>query len=438
MPKALGCVFACPRLLLFIRPFKGYVLERLKDAFAILRREGDLEKALKEVERALLLADVDVDLVFELVEKVKKRAKEEKAPPGVPKSSLITKILYEEIVSLFGERREFPLIPQRIMLIGLFGSGKTTTAGKLARIFQKNGLKSVLICLDTHRPAASEQLRQIAEKIGVEFFFLPGKSAEEIADASLNLKTPVKIYDTAGRSTLDDELMEELMRIKKIVVPEKTLLVIPADAGQGAGREAKKFAETVGIDGVIITKMDGSGKGGGALAACAAARVPVYFIGTGEKLEDLEPFDPEKFVSRLLGIPDLEGLLRQFEGMEIEEISPENFDINAFHRQLMQAFSAGPIDKLLASLGISVDAKMLGMAKEKLKKYDAIYKSMTKQERAHPEIINASRIKRIARGSGTTEADVRAFLRDYERAKKMLKRLKKDRRLMRRLLGGAL
>ncbi len=405
----------------------------MKKAFSILRREGDLEKALKEVEKALLLADVDVDLVFELVERVRKRAREEKSPPGVPRSTVVTRILYEEIVALFGERREIPPVPQKIMLIGLFGSGKTTTAGKLAKYFQRQGLRTVLVCLDTHRPAAAEQLRQIAEAAGADFFFEEGKSPEEIAEDSLNLKEPIKIYDTAGRSTLDEELMEELLRLKRIVIPEKTLLVIPADAGQGAGREAKRFAETVGIDGVIITRMDGSGKGGGALAACAAARVPVYFIGTGEKLDDLEAFDPKKFVGRLLGVPDIEGLLKRVE--KPPEL-PKVFDINAFHEQLMQMASMGPLDKILSSLGIQIDVKALGIAQEKLKKYDAIYKSMTKQERRHPEIINASRIRRIARGSGTTEADVRAFLKDYERAKKLYKRLRKDKRLLQRLLGG--
>ncbi len=409
------------------------MLERIRNAFERLRLGGDVDDALREIQRALILSDVNVKTVKELTERIKERIREEKKKyPGVPARDLAYKIIFEEIVNIMGGKgRPFPVVPQKILLVGLFGSGKTTTAAKLAKWFKKRGLKPLLVALDVHRPAAYHQLKQLAEKVGVDFYGEEGaRDPVGIAERALEVQADVYIFDSAGRSALDDELMEELRRIKEVVIPDKTLLVIPADIGQVAAREAREFNERVGIDGVVITKMDGSGKAGGALTACHEAGVPVYFIGTGESPDDLEEFDAERFVGRLLGVPDLKALMERFQGKEedLEELLKGEFDINAFYKQLKAFNEMGPLDKVLQMLGIStVPEDVIEDARKKFKKYDAIYKSMTKQERAHPEILNESRIRRIARGSGTTVEDVRAFLRDYRRAKKMFEKLRKSR-----------
>ncbi len=414
------------------------MLERIRQAFERLRVGGDLESALKEIQRALILSDVDVLLVKELTERVRRRVSEErKKYPGVSPRDIAYRVMFEEVVELLGGRtKPFPVVPQRIVLVGLYGSGKTTTAAKLAHWFKKRGLKPVLICLDVYRPAAYDQLKQLAERVGAEFYGEREGDPVEIAERGMEVGGDVYIFDTAGRSSLDEELMEELKRVKEAVIPEKTLLVIPADLGQVAGREAREFAEKVGIDGVIITKMDGSGKGGGALAACKVAGVPVYFVGTGEGIEDLEEFDAERFVSRLLGVPDFKALMERFRGTEeeLEELLKRKYDINSFYLQLKHLNEMGPLEKVFQMLGLSaVPDNVLEEARKKFKKYDAIYKSMTKQERANPEIINESRMRRIARGSGTTIEDVRAFMRDFWRAKKMFEKLKKGKNLQKLL-----
>ena len=416
------------------------MLERIRSAFEKLRVGGDIDSALKEIQRALILSDVDVRLVKELTEKVKSRIKEEKKRfPGVSTRDVAYKVMFDEIVDLLGGKsRPFPVVPQKIVLVGLYGSGKTTTAAKLANWFKKRGLKPLLVCLDTYRPAAYDQLKQLSERVGADFFGERDGNPIEIARKALEEEADVYIFDTAGRSSVDEELMEELRKIKEVVIPEKTLLVIPADMGQVAGREAREFVEKIGIDGVVITKMDGSGKGGGALAACKEAGVPVYFIGTGEGIDDLEEFDAERFVARLLGVPDFKALMERFKGTEdLEDILKGKYDINAFYKQLKAFNEMGPLDKVLKMLGISsLPDDVIEVAQKKFKKYDAIYKSMTKQERANPEIINESRMRRIAKGSGTTLEDVRSFMRDYWRAKKMFEKLKKTRnveRLLKRL-----
>ncbi len=416
------------------------MLDRIRNAFQILSRDADVERAIKEVQRALIAADVDVTLVAQLAKKLR----EVKVPKGVPKSRYLTKILYDELVGILGGKaRPFPVIPQRIMLLGLYGSGKTTTAAKLGHWLQKRGLKVLLVAADTHRPGAYDQLKQLAEKANLAFFGIPGeKDPTKVVEAALKRDADVYIIDTAGRTTLDSELVDEVKRIRDVLIPDKTLLVIPADMGQAAGREAKRFKEEVGVDGVIVTKMDGSGKGGGALSACAVAGVPVYFIGTGEHVRDFEQFDANKFISRILGVPDIEKLVEMAKETEIspEDILEGEFDLEKFHKQIEATMNMGPIDKVLQMLGIStVPKEMKKMTEEKFKKYDAIYKSMTKYERRHPEVLHdPSRIMRIARGSGTTEEDVRELLRDFKKAQKLMKKLKKagTRKRMEKMLAS--
>ncbi|MDN5358763.1 MAG: signal recognition particle subunit [Candidatus Diapherotrites archaeon] len=416
------------------------MLERIRNAFQILSRDADVERALKEVQRALIASDVDVRLVADLVKEIKGA----EIPKGVPKSRYVMKLLYDRLVDILGgHKRPFPVVPQRILLLGLYGSGKTTTAAKLGHWLQKRGLDVILVAADTHRPAAYDQLKQLAERANLKFFGIPGeKDPVRVVEEALKQKADVYIVDTAGRTTLDEDLVDEVKRIRDVLIPEKTLLVIPADMGQSAGREAERFAREVGIDGVIVTKMDGSGKGGGALSACAAAGVPVYFIGTGEHIKDFEEFDAAKFVSRLLGVPDIEKLAELAEETEInvEDILEGEYDINKFYAQIKATREMGPIDKVLEMLGIrSVPKELKKMTEEKFKKYDAIYKSMTKYERAHPEVLqDPSRIKRIARGSGTSEEDVHEFLRDYKRSEKLVKKLRKkgSRKQLERMLAS--
>ncbi|HIQ10163.1 MAG TPA: signal recognition particle protein [Euryarchaeota archaeon] len=409
------------------------MLEKLRNAFQILTRDADVERALKEVQRALISADVDVATVAELVKEIRSA----EVPKGVPKSRYVMKLLYDRLVNILGgSGRPFPVVPQRILLIGLYGSGKTTTAAKLGHWLQKRGLDVLLVAADTHRPGAHEQLEQLAEKAGLKFFGIKGeKDPVKIVEEALKKKADVYIVDTAGRTSLDGELVKEVQEIKRTLLPEKTLLVVPADMGQAAGREAERFAREVGIDGVIVTKMDGSGKGGGALSACAKASVPVYFIGTGEHIRDFELFDANRFISRLLGVPDVEKLAEMAEEAEIdiEDILEGEYDINKFYAQIAATRKMGPIEKVLSTLGIqSVPKELAKLTEEKFKKYDAIYKSMTKYERAHPEVLQEpSRIRRIAKGSGTSEEDVRAFIRDFKRSEKLMKKFRKKSSLKR-------
>lgn len=409
------------------------MLEKLRNAFQALTRDADVEKALKEVQRALISADVDVTTVAELSREIRNV----KIPKGVPKSRYVTKLLYDRLVEILGgSGRPFPVVPQRIMLIGLYGSGKTTTAAKLGHWLQKRGLDVLLVAADTHRPGAYEQLKQLAEKAGLKFFGMKEEpNPVNIVGEALKKKADVYLVDTAGRTSIDEELVEEVRRVREILVPEKTMLVIPADMGQSAGREAERFAKEVGIDGVIVTKMDGSGKGGGALSACAKAKVPVYFIGVGEHIRDFEGFDANKFISRLIGVPDIEKLAEMVEESEInvEDILEGEYNLDKFYAQITATKKMGPIEKVLSTLGIqSVPKDLAKLTEEKFKKFDAIYKSMTKYERANPEVLqDPSRIRRIAMGSGTSEEDVRALIRDFRRSEKMMKKFRKKSHLKR-------
>lgn len=416
------------------------MLERLKNAFKRLTRDADFEGAIKELQRALIAADVDLEIVMELTKKLREEYRSAKIPPGISKKDYITKYMYNELLRILGPKREFPIVPQRIMLVGLFGSGKTTTAAKLGRWLAKRGLSVLLVAADTHRPAAYDQLKQLAEKAGLKFYGKREEDPVKIVEEALNEKAEVYIVDTAGRSALDEELTRELKRIKEVLIPEKTLLVVPADMGSVAGKEAEAFQKNVGIDGVIITRMDSSGKGGGALTACVKAGVPVYFIGTGEHIEDFEPFDAQRFLGRILGVPDIEALLERMREADVETLAQDllegPFDINAFYKQLKATTQMGPLDKVFSMLGLSPPREVIEEAQKKFKKYDAIYKSMTKYERAHPEVLkDPSRIRRIAKGSGTSEADVRAFLKDYWRAEKLFKKMKRKRGYIEKMLA---
>jgi signal recognition particle subunit SRP54 len=390
-----------------------------------------VEEILTELERILLESDVSTDLVEELKNRIRKKCLEEKIPPGLTLREHVLKTIYEELVNLLGGKPSELLGKKRIMLVGLFGSGKTTSAGKLARYFQKQGLKPALVCLDYHRPAAPEQLKQLADKIRVPCYIDENKDPFSAAQKALEKfkKYDTIIFDTAGRNALDKELADELKRLGEIIKPDEVLLTIPADLGKVAKVQSEEFNKLVGITGIFITKMDGTAKGGGALSACAVTGAKVKFIGTGEKLEQIEVYNPERFVSRLLGLGDLQTLLEKAKEAEIkpekvEKIVEGKFTLQDFYEQIEAISKMGSLSslaKLIPGLGMSVPEDLLKMQESKLKKFKAIIQSMTPKEREDPSIIDSSRIRRIAKGAGVAESDVRELLKQYEQLKKILK-----------------
>jgi signal recognition particle subunit SRP54 len=405
-----------------------------------------IDEIIRDIQRALLKADVNVKLVLELTSTLVKRVNEEKPPAGMPQQDFVIKIIYEELLKILGENSTLKLKPQTIMLVGLYGQGKTTSAGKLSRFFHKKGLSVGVIAADIHRPAAYDQLEQIAKSLNIQFYGeRNGKNPVKIVKAGLEAlrDLKVKIIDTSGRDSLDNELIEEIRDLKKSINPDEVLLVMDATIGQQAGPQASAINEAVGITGVIITKMDGTGKGGGALSAVAAIHSPVYFIGTGEHLEDLEIFDAKKFLSRLLGLGDLETLLETFKETNITEEEAEEsmsklmsgkfnlkdmYDLWEKFAQpgiIKRMFSALPLSKMPGSKQLeSVD---LDSAQSKLENYRVILDSMTYYELEHPDEINAKRIARVARGSGKSESDIRMLLREFKSMKNNLKALKGNR-----------
>ncbi|MGC9205352.1 MAG: signal recognition particle receptor subunit alpha, partial [Candidatus Micrarchaeia archaeon] len=399
-----------------------------------------LKEFNKELQKALLSADVSVNLVFELTKRIEDAALHEEIPPGITQKDFIINKVYEELVNLMGSKYEPKIEPKRILLLGIYGSGKTTSAAKLAKFYQDRGLSSGLICCDVSRPAAYEQLETLAKQANVSFFGMKGeKDVEKIIKNGLEeLKSKkVIICDSSGRSALDKELINELKRVSNSFKPDEKLLVINADTGQVASKQAKEFDEAVKITGVIITKLDGSGKGGGALSAVAAAKAKVTFIGTGEKLNALEFYDPNKFVGRLLGIPDIEGIISNVqEAMKEADIKPEEVNIEelnfeTFYTQLKAMSKMGPLKNMLGMLGV-VDAPKDAIEKseEKLRKYKSVIGSMTKEERQNEKLMHeSSRIRRVAKGSGTTEKDVRELLSDFAKMKKLLHTFQNDRNL---------
>ncbi len=418
------------------------IAERIRSA--IVLKDSLLEEILRDLRRTLLEADVAPDLVDQLLERLRKRVRG-KPPAGVSKQEQVIKALYDELVSLLGEEVELELKPKRILLVGLFGSGKTTLAAKLARFYQKRNLSVGLVCCDVTREAAYDQLKQLASQVGVAFYGeRESKDSANIAKRALEKlrNKDVLIFDSSGRNALDSEMIAEIKRLHTIVRPDETILVIPADLGQAAREQTKAFAEALPITHVAVTKLDATAKGGGALAACAATGAKIAFIAVGEKPDDLELYSSKRFVARLLGFPDLETLLAKLKETKAPELAEklleEKFTLEDFIAQFQELKRAGGMGKLLdmLGLGIKLPTEMLELQEEKLKRWKYALDSMTKEERRNPEIINASRIKRIAKGSGVSEAEIREMLNAYKQAKRMLKLLKPGRlRGMRGLSG---
>ncbi len=418
--------------------------ESLKETLRKIARsmfvdEKLIDELVKDIQKALLQADVNVELVFNLTKEIKKRALEEKDVKGINQREKIVKIVYEELVKFLGEEKAEIKIarkPVKIMMVGLFGSGKTTTTGKLAKWFTKRGYKIALLGLDVHRPAAIDQIEQIAKQINVKCFTdrkqkNPVKIYEEYEDELK--KFDVVIIDTAGRDALSKDLIEEIEALNKRIKPEENLLVISADIGQAARSQAEQFHKSCKITGVIATKLDGTAKAGGALSACSVTKAPIKFIGVGEKLDDLEEFNPKGFVSRLLGMGDLEALLEKAKEAITEEQAEDlgkkflkgefNFiDLYEQMQALNKMGSLGKIMEMVPGMGqLKMPKEALQVQEEKLKKWRHILDSMTKEELEDPELLDNSRMDRIANGAGLPVKDVRELLKQYRQSKKIMK-----------------
>lgn len=419
------------------------IYESLKKIFgASVIDESVVKELIRDLQRALLQADVNVRLVLDLSKRIEERALKEKVPPGIPRKEHVVKVVYEEITRLLGEKPvSLNIKPGKrniLMLVGIQGSGKTTTAAKLARYLQKRGFKTALICADTFRAGALAQLSQLAAQINVPVYGdEKEKNPVKIVMEGLKRfeKYDVVIIDTAGRHKDEKSLMEEMMKIQEAIKPDEVIMVIDGTIGQQAAVQAKAFHEVTPLGSIIVAKLDGSARGGGALSAVAATGAPIKFIGIGEKIDDLEVFDPPRFVGRLLGMGDLESLIEKVREAELKipekkarAILSGKFTLSDMYEQFEAIKSMGPFSrilKMLPGLGYEIPDEMIDVAEERLKKWRVIIQSMTPEERENPQIINASRIRRIARGSGTSEKDVKDLLKQYEMMRKMMKTLRR-------------
>src|SRR2546422_3221239 len=376
--------------------------------------DPELVKAVvRDIQRALLQADVNVQMALDLTKRVEHRSFDEKPPAGMSPREHVIHIIYEELVKILGKPKDFPVKPGRILMVGLYGQGKTTTIGKLAQYLHKRGLSVGLVAGDVHRPAAYDQLKQIGDQLQVPVFGMPGEAkAAKVVKAGLEhfQGTDVVIVDSAGRHALDKDLIEEVKGLAKLVKPDETVLVLDAATGQQAGPQAKAFHEAAGVTSVIVSKLDGTAKGGGALSAVAETGAPIVFLGVGEHLDDLEKFEPPRFLSRLLGMGDLEGLLEKaqdaIDEKEAEELTRKmlsgKLDLHVFEKQLGMLGKVGSLDKVMSmfpGMAGRVKEEDLGAQQEKLKKFKVILTSMTDEEKKDPKLIKSSRVMRIARGS---------------------------------------
>ena len=427
----------------------GSLSGKLREAMDKLTGKGNVDKAAiddltRDIQRALLSADVDVSLVLELSERIKKRAGGE-LPAALTRKEHVIKVVYEELTEIMGkEKSSIDLKPKKILLCGLFGSGKTSTAAKLARFYQKKGLKPFLICCDTFRPAAYEQLEQLAKRIDVPFYGEKGEKdpSKVLRNALKRTSGDVIIVDSSGRNALDNDMIKEIKNLNEMLKADERILVIPSDIGQAAKEQATAFHNALGISDVIVTKLDATAKGGGALTACNLTGSKVKFIGVGETPEDLQQFDPEKFVARLIGFADLETLLEKARSVVDEKSAKAmlkgDFTMDDFLMQLDSINKMGSMSQILdmAGLGKAV-AKKGNVAEQegKMKRWKFVIQSMTKEERNNPEIINSSRMRRIANGSGTKESEVRELLANYSKIKKMMKQFSPGK-MKRGGLGG--
>jgi len=437
--------------------------DQLKDSLRKLFRASVLDPKLvdeiaSDIKKALISADVNIALANKIVEVIKKRALAEKPAKALTAREHTINIVYDELVKFLGAEEGKLVVtekPTRILLVGLFGSGKTTTAAKLAKFLKKQGLKVCLVQTDTWRPAAYEQLKQLAEKINIPFYGIkeekdPIKIIEKFRPDFDRFN--VVIFDSAGRDALNKDLIDEIKKVKTAINPHESLLVISGDIGQGAQSQAQAFKDAVAITGVIVTKLDGTAKGGGALTACSTTSAKVKFIGLGEHIDDFEEYKPKNFVSRLLGMGDIESLLKKAEDAmqkdEAEAMAKKmlkaEFTFDDLMKQMEAMQKMGPLSQIMSmipGMGMAkIPPELMQVQEGKMKFWKHIIQSMTKQERDNPDLIDAPRIKRIAKGSGRSETDVRDLIKQYHQMKKMMKMMgnQKQMQKLQKMMGGKL
>lgn len=422
----------------------GEALRKARDklANALFLDKNLVESVVKELQRALIEADVNIILVKDISDKIKKAAYDERIKE-IEKKEHIIKLLHDELVKILGEYKtlELPSGKQsRIMFLGLYGAGKTTTIAKLGNWYSKRGKKVIMVGLDVHRPAAKEQLEQLGKKNNIPCFVDFDETDAVKTWKKFEKKHDLKKYDlilvdTAGRHTLDKELIKEIKELNKEIKTTETILVMPADIGQAAKKQASEFQEALKISGVIITRMDSTAKGGGALTACAETKAGVYYITTGEKINDIEEFNPESFLSRLLGMGDLQALIEKIRSVTDEDqqekmqkrLEEGKLSLEDVIEQVKSMNQIGGFDKIkgmIPGLGkAKIPEGMLESQQEKIAKWEHILKSMTKEERENPELFDkqTSRIGRVAKGAGVNNSDIRALLKQYKMLQDLVK-----------------
>lgn len=426
--------------------FEG-LSDKLQNAFGKLRSKGklteaDVKTAMREVKMALLEADVNFKVVKDFVKVVQERCVGEEVLKSLTPGQMVVKIVNEELTALMGDVQSkltySPQPPTVIMMVGLQGAGKTTTSGKLGGYLKKDGKSPLLVACDVYRPAAIKQLQVVGEKLDLPVFTMgdqvsPVEIAKKALEHAKSNSNDVVIIDTAGRLHVDEVLMQELKDIKTQVNPQEILLVVDSMTGQDAVNVSESFNEILGIDGVVLTKLDGDTRGGAALSIRAVTQKPIKFIGMGEKLDNLEPFYPDRMASRILGMGDVLSLIEKAESaLDMEKakelgqkLKKNEMDFEDFLMQLEQVQNLGPLDKLLELVpGMGNIKGQIGDLDSKGKEINrtkAIIQSMTLEERRNPQILNASRKKRIARGSGTSVQDVNRLIKQFNEMKKMMK-----------------
>jgi signal recognition particle subunit SRP54 len=427
--------------------------EAIKKIFRVtIVDEEAIKELVRDLQRSLLQADVNVNLVMEISEKIKERALKESVPPGISRKEHIIEVLYEELTKFLGEK---PAQVQTqlgkthvIMLVGIQGSGKTLTSVKIARFYQKRGMKVALICADTFRPGAFEQLKQLADVYAIPVYGNSiGKSPESIIMDGLEkfkkAKYDVVLIDTAGRHKNEIDLMNEMKKLSESIKPDEIMLVIDGTIGQQASIQARAFKEYTDVGSIFVTKLDGSARGGGALSAVASTGAKIKFIGIGEKVDDIEVFDPESFVGRLLGIGDIKGLLNKVKELREQSLQKPKaflegkFTLKDMYDQMEALRKMGPLKRVWSMLpgSYNVPEELIEVAERKLDVWRVIIQSMRREEIENPKIISPSRIKRIARGSGTSEKDIKELIHQYLMMKKLLKSIKRRHMFLPRKLG---
>jgi signal recognition particle subunit SRP54 len=407
--------------------------------------EKVVKELIRDIQRALIQSDVNVKMVLDLSKNIERRVLDEELPAGITRRELTIKVVYDELVNLLGgEKTQLPKYPKGkpniILLVGIQGSGKTTSASKLTWFLKKQGYSMGVVCADNFRAGAYDQLSQLAEKAGAEFYGERGnKNAVQIATNGVkhmkDAGVEVTIVDTAGRHKNEADLLEEVRQIAEAVSPNEIMFVLDGTIGQQAMQQAEAFNSATKIGTIFLTKLDGSARGGGAISAVAATKAPIRFIGTGEGIEEIEVFNPPRFVGRILGMGDIEALVEKVNEIQassslskesMSAIASGRFTLKDLYSQMQAMRKMGPLGKILQSIpgfGANMPKEAMDLSEDRMKKWMVIMQSMTERELNEPAIIDGSRIRRISRGSGTTAKDIKELLDQYRMSKKMIKQL---------------